>query len=493
MITTIFLDNTAKNKLLLLQLLEQKNQLTNIYSLSKETAFSYTKTQHLIEDINQDMIQLFEKSILLDNGKINLHANLPSFSDYQHFLIKKSLNYRFLYEILTNPSASLDEFCDYFYISRASVFRRLQPLKDYLESRDIQLNITQMSLLGSEAGIRSIFFNLLWLVDHGHDFLESLNSSGAEDTIFAAWTAPLSQCVPQEFPLLLLKIARLRIQQESFADKELDAASLPLFDDAIGHFFQQLGLDGKVLNRECAFFYYAILYWPDYYDLQDPRIAYLNAHKRLLIPQQLTGELLSFFLPLLRSTALSLEDQTLLEINLYTTFATFFKLQQLSPVTIDQTTDGSVKQTTEFLRLLKPVKQWLRKKSRNKELKWLHTCLDKVSQACALLLLPYYEFSETEQLLVGVHNHLNYLNAKKIKNYCRSHSYIELCFFSELQDQAFDFVITTGHYKGSLHQLAEEQIYRISETFDIHDLMKQLTAAHQHKINQLQNQPLSRP
>lgn len=67
----------------------------------------------------------------------------------------------------------LQTFCNRHFISRSTCFRQTKKLAEYLKEYNINLNLSNLTLSGSETLIRIIFFNFFWFVSLG----ESLDSN----------------------------------------------------------------------------------------------------------------------------------------------------------------------------------------------------------------------------------------------------------------------------------------------------------------------------
>ncbi|KAF1303498.1 helix-turn-helix domain-containing protein [Enterococcus sp. JM9B] len=160
MIVQLLLDDTAKDKLHLFTCMEKKETTFFANSLLADCDFSYTKIQSLLDTINQDMLTLYNRSLFSESGKIIFDSQLFDSGSYRTYLLNKSIAYQFLLNILINPEDQLVDFCESHYLSRATIHRKMRMVKEYLSSQNVNLNLTGMTLSGSESFIRTFYFHL---------------------------------------------------------------------------------------------------------------------------------------------------------------------------------------------------------------------------------------------------------------------------------------------------------------------------------------------
>lgn len=134
--------------------------------------FSATRFKKILCDIQDDLGQFTDIKLLHNKNKLSIPEQLVQYIQYQHYLSTESVPYKLLISLLTEQDENLAAFCNRQFISRSTCFRQTKKLAEYLKEYNINLNLSNLTLSGSEMLIRIIFFNFFWFVSLG----ESLDS-----------------------------------------------------------------------------------------------------------------------------------------------------------------------------------------------------------------------------------------------------------------------------------------------------------------------------
>lgn len=226
------------------------------------------KTVHSIKkDIDnngwQDMItiNLIEKNLVARIG--------PLFS-LQHFYayyMSRSLCVDFVLHLFNNQTDPIEKLTDRFYVSKATLYRRLAPLKLVLADFDLTLDFTngKKQLIGSEKQIRYFYFTLFWevfrsfpysknlLIDFENDFFQSFYNNH---------TLPIQLITVFE---LHFEIALHRIEQgymmENFPTYELPEIyfSFSSFQDVAYSYFSPYSISESQIENELLALYFSIV------------------------------------------------------------------------------------------------------------------------------------------------------------------------------------------------------------------------------------------
>lgn len=164
MFLELFLDEPEKFKLSLYHdLLQMSAGDYSLHYFDQQYKASYAKIQSAFLGLHSDLFalgkyELFQK----DTGRIHLNEKLPSLEAYQDFLLENSLILHAFYYLLFQPEKNLQDFCRENFLSRSTVFRKLQPMEEILSPFNIHFQPSKLKLSGSEIGIRYFLCNLLW-------------------------------------------------------------------------------------------------------------------------------------------------------------------------------------------------------------------------------------------------------------------------------------------------------------------------------------------
>lgn len=168
----IFLSENERYKIKFLQTIINASEKMTINSLKESVGFSYSKTRYLVLELNEDLVELGQNQLINHTGKLNSNYSHNLIAVYRMHLIKSSIAYRFLIHFLVDEEYTFQQLSTDSYISRSSVFRKLAPLKDYLEDYNLHLKVAKMMILGEEYVLRTVLFNVLWLIDEGKELSE---------------------------------------------------------------------------------------------------------------------------------------------------------------------------------------------------------------------------------------------------------------------------------------------------------------------------------
>lgn len=254
--------------------------LNHLYRNSPTGSIRYFSTElnlerrTIIKTIENLMLDITENNwqdmLTLEFQEGELTATIgPLFSldvFYSHYM-SLSFSVELALYIFKNPTATIEEILDYFYISQATFYRRLPPLKQVLADFNLELNFAnkQATLLGEEKQIRYFYFILFW--ENLHSFPANLDCLNTKDkknleTFYAHYqiSIPLT-----EITEIHIEIALFRLYQ-GFTLTEFPLYLLPLiycsridFYEHFIPFFQPLNLSENQLTIELGLLYFSFV------------------------------------------------------------------------------------------------------------------------------------------------------------------------------------------------------------------------------------------
>ena len=395
MVQNILLNEEGKTKLKILNRVRElgKGQYP-IYFFENELGFSYVKTSKLIHSMDMELQQLDPHFHLLnDRDKIEIKGDIPYFEDYQRFLCRQSLSYRFLLSTILYPNKSMADFCIEEKLSQSSVMRRLRPLISYLKESHIRLNCLQMKLTGKESVIRMIITHFIWYVSFGEDLtnyfakekelhMEELFSP--EDSRWMIYGEEKEWNVYQG-------VALLRIQQGYVIDENIfQTFSLPVINKKFREILTEQKLSETAIQRENHFIGYAMFYKIQYFSIHDPRLKYVKKYLETnKVVSEHTQNFYDFCVKELFSTKISSEQNKLIWIDL---FNLFLKKDVFPEVVFSYNLSTSTLMThyhPMLLKLKKKINQFL-----DREYRFESARLKEREDLLILLsaiVLPYFE------------------------------------------------------------------------------------------------------
>lgn len=254
--------------------------LNHLYRESTTGSIRYFSTELnlerrvVIKTVEHLMIDIVENNwhdmLILEFNEGELIAKIgPLFSldvFYSHYM-SISFSVELALHIFKNPTVTIEEILDYFYISQATFYRRLPPLKKVLADFNLELNFTnkQDTLLGEEKQIRYFYFILFW--ENLHSFPPILDCFTIKDTknleaFYVRYQIPIPLT---EITTIHLEIALFRLYQ-GFTLTEFQLYLLPLvycsridFYEQFSPFFQSLNLSEDQLIIELGLFYFSFV------------------------------------------------------------------------------------------------------------------------------------------------------------------------------------------------------------------------------------------
>ncbi len=446
MVLEIYLDNREREKLkIFMQLSENNLEYFSTRSLLKKTSFSYNKTRNFLLEINLDLIKLYQRSLFADNGQIHFQKSRFNLGQYQTFLLSHSVTYQFLLDLLIYPYDTLTDYCEQNNVSRSTIHRKLEPLRHYLKTLGIHLNINKMILTGSEIAIRAFYLQTLWLGD-SQDYLKYNTEVIEISAQLDRWIEPWGNQINYQRGRLALVIAYFRIKAAQLvADNDRYTDYLfPNFQPIIQQFFAQICPNDLSANAELYYFYYDQFYQPIYLSIVDQRLPLVRQNlKQLEFIKHLPLSLINCVKGMLRKDLLTSELE-LFQLNFYNLFANV-QLWESIPASLVLRNTLAISHRNHSLltaiqRHLVPV---LKQVAKQKKTAWLAKNIESVALSCAQLVLPYVNPEISTNLVnVGLHNDPDSFLIQDVLRFCSNIPFINIELFNADRSATYDFIIT---------------------------------------------------
>lgn len=426
----LFLSENERSKLMVLEAILRNSQLTSVNAIKKTLGFSYSKSKLLITELEDELQDYFDTGLIGTGGKLQRPLNRGLIIEYRDLLIKKSVAYRFLFNYLTDESYTFQQLCEDSFVSRASVFRKLKSLKDHLAEHEIKMKATQMQLLGEEHMIRTVLFNLFWLVDRGADLSGAVCLSPHTYGISTKWAENISLAEIQ----LFLSIALCRYQRWAFITTEIFAGyQRPESAQSIKVFLRG-AVPQEQLDKELTFFGYFFTYQHWYFDPEDRRIVFLIESYRDTPTDIVTSHFLALCGPYFCIESLPPKDRKLLYVNMLNTFNRFAIVGKTLPAI----SEVELKYGAEALRqdpVWCLIYRLLRRLTAQRQNQWLKKALEQLADNCYLHLFAYFELEPPRKLQVIVKNDPNYYLVRKVYEFCQQTPFIQAAIKGDIQTE----------------------------------------------------------
>ncbi|WP_131773355.1 helix-turn-helix domain-containing protein [Enterococcus hirae] len=434
MIEQLLLDDHSRGKLAvygqLLTLSPGEHLIDNLRE-NLETTISMVKLKKILVSIQEDLEKISNKQLLTAKNKLIIRERMIHYNQYQNFLTTQSIPYQLLLSIIKKQDEDLASFCQRNYISRSTCFRQTKKLAQYFKDYHITLNLTNLTLTGSEILIRIMFFNFFWFVSLGES-LDDLYFSDDLKALFELYEAEHLKdkyAIGKKQAMLHCKINLLRIKEGHFTDiYELTPTSfipsgtdLEFFYD----FFQLANLKLDILEINSLF--YLFYYWPflnSKSDVQLPIVehSYLQANNHLKkVLEEFETHCQKYI------SNFNFHEEPSLHANIYLSLLNFTVFKQKIPLTTFFISTYIQKKYPMIQILATKIESYWKKIANRKNFLWLKNCSSELAFIQACLLYPYYtKLEEDYKLKVGFINVSEYLITYEIFNLGEKIPFIEI-------------------------------------------------------------------
>lgn len=229
MLIDYLLDKCELQQLTVYRQLKEQDSLTPS-KLRELNGLKHTQLEQILRDIQVTLNQVAPTSQLTYNSKrVSLHPNAPSVQDYRQAVLQQSLISQVILFMLAHPDKKLVDFCQEYYVSRATVFRRLDRFHDLLTIFQVKLNVTQLNLCGKELSIRYLLLTLLLLIQPDLTKLAPLSSEETQMLHnLSALFDPTTASDHQKALLFPIQIGALRRRAGFFIKEVIPLDQIPI-------------------------------------------------------------------------------------------------------------------------------------------------------------------------------------------------------------------------------------------------------------------------
>lgn len=446
---TILFDKNTQKKVVLVGYLSTlpEGQYT-IHKLSAALNFSYDATLLLVNGVHRDFKELGYGAFLSPQNKILWEPKNYNPNNYLQLLVHHSMPYQFLLSTLIEPKLTTDQFCKKHQISRATLARRLTKFGSYVRKFGVRMNLSKMTLIGSEVRIRMLYFCFLWTGKFGLDlittyenpeneklFLEKLNNEWLDHIVFKEkW--------------MVLTISRIRyLQGHLIEDGLLDDLVFPEALWEIQDVAEDYIEDKNTLVREVRFVGYMLLYVPHFVNHPDKRLSVISYYYQKL---QFKGDPLATATDYLSKEInnkilrqqLSIEEEQLMRANIFSALLNLSILHGTTPI-FHQMSARMDYEHPDYQYIKEIISDILPAIEEKPELKWLVDCHDDfVDDLGEIVYLFLMDEKVTEKLKVALVPSPNFVMVNYLIMFLKHLDFVEI-YYHQPNNFIADCYLTT--------------------------------------------------
>ena len=267
------LDKSQQKEYALLSLLDSNDCYFSCQELAQKLGLSERTIHKHLKNLTELLREHYDKDFHIERSTalgirlyrapwLNIHTIYTK-------LAQESMTYSFFHTIFLETADSTTAFCLTHYLSPASLYRTLSPMRDAISAFSLSLDIANMRLSGEEMQIRYFFNNFYLQIYRGYDWpfpgISRQRIMNAIEDILNALDFPMSINDRKHFSYWLAIIAhRLTLRHplsspipvELGLNNEAYKTCLP----AIQRFFQRFRL--PIITAECQFIFYLLHAFP---------------------------------------------------------------------------------------------------------------------------------------------------------------------------------------------------------------------------------------
>lgn len=267
------IDKNRQKEYALLSLLDSEDRYFSCQELAKNLTISERTVHKYLQSLTVQLENFSADELSIERSTalgIRLHRApwLNIHTIYAQFA-QQSLTYDFFHSIFLETADTSTAFCLAHFVSSASLYRSLSPMRQTLSAFSLSLDAADMQLVGEEMQVRYFYNNFYLQIYRGYEWpfpaISRQLVMNAIDDITSALDSPMNVNDRKHFSYWLAVIAhRLSLRHclttplpaELGLNNEAYHTSLP----AIRRFFQRLHL--PVLEPECQFIFYLLHAFP---------------------------------------------------------------------------------------------------------------------------------------------------------------------------------------------------------------------------------------
>lgn len=478
----LMLESSLQTKYELLYLLTQLTPESHpIQTIAKRSELNYQQIASFLTEMNRDFQELNpeQTSILEIHGRVDLTHFLISTDDYRYYLLQHSIPFQLIRYLLNEPRPTLNQFCESHFISRSTVFRKIRPLVNFLQSYQMRLTYSPLAIHGDERAIRLTLGYLFWLGIRGIEWPFSVDLETLQ---------PLYDHFSVRFPLhhsylgrkellFFLAVFYSRIQHHQLVDspskKQQFIEGQPIFTAEDLHFFPQLTPEQRA--AEANYLNFLVNYAPTFDSEDNPLVqsslCFFYAQKKLQPLLEFNQEFLLFLENELLHKRLRARQRQLLLANLLNISFSYFYMEKPFPTLEVMTQSSMYEAMKSYPAVERKITRFLDDQLQKEPYAVFRTSIQAMAGNYINIALPYYfEHSVTNKLTVAVAIEQNQIFMMRLKTFLRSLNFIQIVQFKPEHSADYDLVLTSSMIIKK--EFPENEVYFIDLEYSEQEILK---------------------
>lgn len=439
------------------RMLTLQNPSHPIAQLAKEMELSYQQAFIELTEIDQDLNELTpdHMSILGRGGKLQPQNIAVTIDEYRFYLLNQSVPFLYVLYMLNEEDPTITDFCEKYDVSRSTVSRKFEKLKNHLKQFQLRFTYTESNLVGDERLVRLSLFNIIWLGVRGIEWPFALPEEEAEALVdefseyFPMTHSYMGRLELKYFAALVL----LRIKKENYAkydkrynflmknNRYLDFDRLKTF---IGDRF---ALTDKQFKGESGFIYLMAQMFPFYFSTDEPALQqtlqFFADKKNPIYP--LVLDLLAEMKETVFASQPSLLDEPLIIGNLINVTFANYVFRQPFP-NIYRLLNPTINRGAAEAQLQTKISSFLTSYREEAAVDYLN---DENQEQMAIMythtLLPFYDqIRYANRLHVGVALEDNFLLVQGLSQFLHDLTFVAAEPYDQNQQAKYDVVISSS-------------------------------------------------
>lgn len=478
----LMFESSLQTKYELLYLLTQLTPESHpIQSIAKRSELNYQQIASFLTEMNQDFQELNpeQASILEIHGRVDLTHFLISTDDYRYYLLQRSIPFQLISYLLNEPRPTLNQFCETHFVSRSTVFRKIRPLVNFLQSYQMRLTYSPLAIHGDERAIRLTLGYLFWLGIRGIDWPFAVDMKTLQ---------PLYDHFSVRFPLhhtylgrkeltFFLAVFYLRIQHHQLIDSPsktqqfFEGQQIFTADDL--HFFPQLTPEQRI--AEANYLNFLVNYAPTFDSEDNPLVQsslqFFTSQKKLQPILAFNQEFLLFIENELLHQPLRTKQRQLLLANLLNISFSYFYMEKPFPTLEIMTQSSMYEAMKSYPTVEQKITRFLDNQIKQEKYAVFRTSIQAMAGNYINITLPYYfEHNPTKKLKVAIAIEQNQILLMRLKTFLRSLNFIQIEQFRPEHSQDYDLVLTSSMIVKK--EFPKNEVYFIDLEYSGQDILK---------------------
>ncbi|MDR0920759.1 MAG: helix-turn-helix domain-containing protein [Lactobacillales bacterium] len=431
----------------------QPTDIYQVHFFANLSDLNYQQTVTILSEVDKDLAHVNpnHENVLQRNGKVDLTHLDVGIDEYRNYLLKQSVPFLFLSDVLNEPEMNVEEFCERHQISRSTVSRKLNPLSKFLKKYKIRMTYTPLNLVGNEILIRLTLFYIFWIGVRDIEWPFKVTTEEVDkvtDQFKRFFRIDASYFGRKEI-YFVIAVFISRLKHHRYVDDNQEWSTF--FNQ--NEYFSGVLLDGfpELTNRELlneTYFVLFLTHFVPYYGVHDEEqldVTIENFYS--LHPQSPLAIMNQRFMDFIQKdykVKLDLHEQKMILANILNISFTYSVLN--GPFPDFEILGSPLYEANEVHRKLeKNVEEFFTKLFKESGFSRFKNAKESIIRRYTNLVLPYlYKQGNEEKIKVAIAIERNQILLLRLRNFLKSLNFITVHNFEPEHAADYDLVITSS-------------------------------------------------